>query len=249
MATFVLVPGFWLGGWAWEDVTATLREHGHVVYPVTLTGLGERRHLGNAEVNLDTHIQDVGNLIYYEKLQNVILVGHSYAGIVITGVADRAPDRLAKLIYADTAPLPDGMSNADFYPPDLRKRYEQRVAGHEGWKLPFPPWEELDQIGSSRDLDEAMREKIRERATDMPFGAARQRVRLKNPERAKIPKTCICCTFTSKQAHQLIEAGNPVFRELAGPEWTFIDLPTGHFPMFSKTKELTDIFLQEAESV
>ncbi len=91
MATFVLVPGAWLGGWAWQRVTPLLRAAGHEVYPVTLTGLGERVHLGTSETNLETHIADVVNLIEFEDLRAVVLVGHSYAGCVITGVADRTP--------------------------------------------------------------------------------------------------------------------------------------------------------------
>ena len=109
MATFVLVPGFWLGGWAWRDVAEPLRAAGHCVYPVTLTGLGERVQLGGPQVNLDTHIADVVNLLRYEQLHEVVLVGHSYAGTVITGVADQAPERIAQLVYVDTWPLPDGV--------------------------------------------------------------------------------------------------------------------------------------------
>ena len=94
LATYVLVPGAWLGGWAWQDVAARLRRKGHDVYPVTLTGLGERVHLARPEVDLETHIADVVNTIKWNDLDDVILAGHSYAGTVITGVADRIPDRL-----------------------------------------------------------------------------------------------------------------------------------------------------------
>ena len=102
MATFVLVPGFWLGGWAWHDVAQALRLAGHDVYPVTLTGLGERVHLGGPHVNLDTHITDVVNLLRYEDLRDVILVGHSYAAIVVNGAADQVPERIARLVFVDT---------------------------------------------------------------------------------------------------------------------------------------------------
>lgn len=110
MANIVLVPGFWLGGWAWADVAAPLRAAGHTVYTPSLTGLGERVHLGGPQTDLETHITDV------------ILVGHSYAGALITGVADRIPERLARLVYVDTAPLPAGMAQADFGPPEQRAR-------------------------------------------------------------------------------------------------------------------------------
>ena len=102
MATFVIVHGAWGGAWSWNRfVIPRLRAAGHTVFPVTLTGLGERTHLGNADVDLETHIQDVVNVLFYEDLHNVILVGHSYGGRVITGAADRASDRLAQLVYLD----------------------------------------------------------------------------------------------------------------------------------------------------
>lgn len=246
MANFVLVPGFWLGSWAWHGVTTLLRAEGHEVYAVTLTGLADKKHLASSAINLDTHTSDVFNLIEYEGLSDVVLVGHSYAGLVITAVADRLAPKLRKLVYVDTAPLPNGTALIDFYPADLRKHYKQRVAMEgAGWRLPFPPWEELDQSGSARDLDEQIRAAIQARATDMPFGAARQPVTLKNPARTKLPKTAIWCTTSSQQAKQLVESGSAMFQELSGPEWTFIDLPTGHWPMFSKPRELAQLLSQQ----
>src|SRR5690242_2869175 len=101
MATYVLVPGAWLGGWCWQRVTPLLRAAGHEVYTPTLTGLGERVHLGSPETDLDTHIQDIVNVLVYEDLRDVVLLGHSYSGMVVTGVADRVPDRLSQLVYLD----------------------------------------------------------------------------------------------------------------------------------------------------
>src|SRR5215211_3562304 len=106
MTTYVLVGGAWLGGWCWQPVARRLH-NGHDAYPVTLTGLGERVHLASAEVDLDTHITDVVNLIEFEDLRDVVLLGHSYAGIVVTGAADRVPERIAQLVYLDTGALPD----------------------------------------------------------------------------------------------------------------------------------------------
>jgi pimeloyl-ACP methyl ester carboxylesterase len=108
--TYVLVPGFWVGGWVWNEVTGMLRARGHDVHPVTLTGLGEREHLATPDVDLDTHITDVENLLRYEDLHDVVLVGHSYGGLVVTAVADRMPERVKQLVYVDTGPLPDGFS-------------------------------------------------------------------------------------------------------------------------------------------
>jgi len=180
-------------------------------------------------------------------LTDVILVGHSYAGLVITAVADRLAQKLSKLVYIDTAPLPNGVALIDFYPPDLRKIYRQRVAiDGAGWRLPFPPWEELDKSGTAQDLDADMRAMIDARATDMPFGPAKQPVTLANTARAKLPKIAVWCTASAPQVRQMVDSGNPMFKELSGPEWTFLELRTGHWPMFSKPRELAEILRQQA---
>src|SRR5262245_41474259 len=141
MTTFVLVPGFWLGGWAWQEVTGRLRAAGHDAYPVTLTGLGERAHLARPEIDLDTHLTDVLNLLTYQDLRDVVLVGHSYGGLVVTGVADRAGDRVGRLVYVDSGPLPDGWAHQDFSPPDERAAREERITRDgDGWRLPLPDW-------------------------------------------------------------------------------------------------------------
>ncbi len=106
MTTFVLIHGAWHGGWVWRKVDAPLRAAGHRVFTPTLTGLGERAHLASLDVDLDTHIQDIVGLLEAEELTDVLLVGHSYAGIVITGVADKAAERLRGLVYID-AFVPD----------------------------------------------------------------------------------------------------------------------------------------------
>lgn len=250
MATFVLVPGLWLGSWAWFAVTQQLRAKGHEVYPLTLTGHADKKHLIDVDINLDTHVLDVFNLIEYEGLSNVVLVGHSYAGLVISGVADRGASKLAKLVYIDTAPLPNGVALLDFYPPDLRNTYRQRVAVEGGGKrLPFPAWEEIDKMGTGKDLDPEMRAVIKARATDAPFGAVKQQVHgINKASREKVPKTAIWCTYPSSQVRQMLEAGNAMFDELTTPGWKFIDLPTGHWPMFSKPKELAEILMNEASA-
>jgi pimeloyl-ACP methyl ester carboxylesterase len=101
MANIVMVAGGWHGGWALAQVARKLRKHGHEVFTPTLTGLGERSHLATFAINLDTHIDDIANVIQFERLSNVILCAHSYAGMVITGVADRLADRIASLVYID----------------------------------------------------------------------------------------------------------------------------------------------------
>src|ERR687896_1531654 len=135
MTTYVLVGGAWLGGWAWQPVTRRLREQGHDVHPVTLTGLGDRSHLATPETGLDTYLADVVNLVEIEDLHDVVLVGHSYAGHVVTGVADRIPDRIALLVYLDAGPSPNGAAFMDLQPPEARELIERLVeeAG-QGWR-------------------------------------------------------------------------------------------------------------------
>ena len=101
MATFVLVHGGWAGSVVWRQLTPRLRKMGHEVYAPTLTGIGERKHLLSREINLDTHIQDVIGVIDEEDLSDIVLVGHSYGGMVISGVADRVPEKVATLVYLD----------------------------------------------------------------------------------------------------------------------------------------------------
>jgi pimeloyl-ACP methyl ester carboxylesterase len=242
MATFVLVPGMWLGGWAWHEVTEALRAAGHLVYPVTLTGLGERAHLGGPRVNLDTHIADVVNLLRYEELTDVTLAGHSFGGTVITGAADRAPERIARLVYVDTWPLPDGFAQADLNSPEDRQAQERQVAEKgDGWRLPLPPWEELDQGNELRGLGEAERRLMRERAVDQPYGTLTQPVRLQNPAREALPKTAIWCSMTAEEVEGMIAAYPAVCRELAKPGWQVLELPTGHWPMFSRPRDLAAV--------
>jgi pimeloyl-ACP methyl ester carboxylesterase len=242
MADFVLVPGFWLGGWAWRAVAETLRAAGHDVYPVTLTGLGERVHLGGPQVNLDTHIADVVNLLRYEQLRDVVLVGHSYAGTVINCVADQAPEHLARLVYVDTWPLPDGIAQIDLNPPEARQAQEQQVATQgEGWRLPMPSWEELDQGNELRGLGEAERRLMRARAVDQPFGTAKQPVRLRNPAREALPRTGIWCSLTVAEVQELVADYPALTSTLAEPGWQFVELPTGHWPMFSRPRELAEL--------
>ena len=124
MATFVIVHGAWSGGHAWRWVRPRLRAAGHEVFTPALTGLGERSHLASAQVDLDTHIQDVLGVLEFEDLDQVVLVGHSSGGMVITGVADRAPQRLAQLVYLDAEVPADGQSEFDLLPLEERAGYQ-----------------------------------------------------------------------------------------------------------------------------
>lgn len=144
MTTFVLVHGAWHGGWSWRQVARLLHDAGHETVTPTLTGLGERAHLASRAVNLATHIEDVSAALRYEDLREVVLVGHSYAGMVITGVGACEAGRIARLIYYD-AFLPDpGQSALDLLPPHIREHFTQAAASSgDGWLIPQRPLEAL----------------------------------------------------------------------------------------------------------
>ncbi|XVQ15418.1 alpha/beta fold hydrolase [Spirillospora sp. CA-255316] len=241
MTTFVLVPGFWLGGWAWEEVAGALREAGHRVYAVTLTGLAERAGEASPEVDVRTHIDDIVGLIEGEDLREVVLVGHSGANMPVTGAADRIPERLARVVYVDSAPLPSGMAQIDFNEPGERAEVEKRVAEEgEGWRIPPPPFDPAAEPEMLAGLDEAMLARLRERATPEPLGAATEP--LVRPETVPdTPKTMIASTIPLAAVREMVAGGNPVFAVLAGPEWTFHELPTGHWPMLSRPAELAEL--------
>ena len=138
--TYILVHGAWHGSWCWKRVRTALQSAGHNVFTPTLTGLGERSHLNSAAVDLSTHIADVANLIQWVELSDVILCGHSYAGCVITGVADQIPDRISALVFLDAFALENRESLMDIVPPEVAQAIrEQARATGEGWKVnPIP---------------------------------------------------------------------------------------------------------------
>ena len=176
---------WWLArGLVLAEVARRLREDGHDVYPVTLTGLGEQVHLASLRVDLETHITDVVNLIEFEDLRDVVLLGHSYANLVVTGVADRVVERISQLVYLDTGQLPNGTALIEVFPPEVREHIERQVDEFgDGWRFPLPPQEELANFGSLEGLDDAKLELLRSRAVSQPFGTFTQPLRLENPVR------------------------------------------------------------------
>lgn len=151
MATFVLVHGAWHGSWCWKRVRSALQRQGHEVFTPTLTGVGERAHLLDPKVNLETHIQDVLNLIHWEELEHVVLCGHSYAGCVVGSVADRIPGRIAHLVYLDAFVPRSGQSLHDTLPEEQRAMQLElcRKVG-DGWKVPPIPAEVFNVNSADR---------------------------------------------------------------------------------------------------
>jgi pimeloyl-ACP methyl ester carboxylesterase len=245
MATYVLVGGAWLGGWCWQPIARLLREEGHDAYPVTLTGLGERVHLARPEVDLETHITDVVNLVEFEDLHDIVLLGHSYAAIVVTGAADRIPERISEVVYLDAGPFPSGLRFIETYPPEAKTHVERQVEElGAGWRLPMPPWEELAQQASLEGLDDDQLRVMRSRATPQPFGTYTQPLRLENPTREGLTKVGILCSFSLAQVQEMSASGSPLAQAFSGPNWQFIELPTGHWPMFSRADDLAASLLE-----
>lgn len=239
MATYVLVPGAWLGGWAWHDVTARLRAEGHEVYPMTLTGLGERVHLARPEVDLETHIADVVNTIVANDLDEVILAGHSYAGIVITGVADRVPERLSRLVYVDSAPLPNGVAMFDLYSPEAQAGLQQTVDQFgDGWLFPFPGFDGLAENASIEGIREEQKLLVEAHAEPQPWRTFTQPLALAGNNDSVPPyqQVIIACDDMRGMA----AAGAPEIVPFTQPPWQYIELETGHWPMFSAPGALAD---------
>jgi pimeloyl-ACP methyl ester carboxylesterase len=244
MATYVLVGGAWLGAWAWHDVTCSLRARGHDVHPVTLTGLGDRVHLARPDVDLDTHITDVVNTMAYADLREVVLVGHSYAGLVVTGVADRAPERLAQVVYLDTGPLPPGQALIDFNPPQERERLHRVVEERgDGWLLPAPAFEDLGTPAAVAGLTGAHRALFEAHATPQPFRTWTQPLEYAVPARPPYRRAVVLAggfDLTPSRLREAVAAGmQPWARIFGAPDWELEELATGHWPMLSAPTELS----------
>jgi pimeloyl-ACP methyl ester carboxylesterase len=238
MATYVLVHGAGHGGWCYQRVARRLRAAGHEVYTPSLTGLGERVHLLTPAVGLDTHIADVVSLLEHEDLRDVILAGHSYGGIVITGAADRARDRVGQLVYLDAAILYDGESLADVTPAISAMREEARMV--DGIELVLWPDDPIAYAiyGVTDAVDWAW---MLPRLHPHPWRAFADRLKLANPEAvARLPRTLINCPGTLRMRH-----GESLERYHIGDRVWEID--TGHDLMITEPGRTAEMLLELAE--
>ncbi|WP_152192450.1 alpha/beta fold hydrolase [Georgenia satyanarayanai] len=233
--TYVLVPGFWLGASVWRPVADALRERGHTVHAVDLPGMGERAHLATPETDLTTHVEDVVTLLEERDLHDVVLVGHSYGALVTTGAADRVPERVSRLVYVDAGPLPQGMAQADFEGPEARAANTELVRTHgEGWKLAPPPWTVLaDGVDG---VDEAAVAALVADSRPQPWRTATEPVALTGAWE-RLPRTGVLCSFGLEQVRQLA----PVFALMVDGDWSYVELPTWHWPMVSRPAELAEV--------
>ncbi len=209
MSTYVLVHGAWGGSYGWNKVRPLLHDLGHQVFTPSLTGQGERSHLASPEVNLSTHIQDVHNAIWYEDLTDVILVGHSYGGMVVTGVADRIPERIRDLVYLDAFLPSDGQSLYDLGGGGLRP---------EGWLV--PPLARHDNPNDPETEWQNARRVMHPRAT------LEEKVRLTVPLESR-PFSLTYIVATGRDAGG--EAFDSAAERLRGnPRWTVREISGGH---------------------
>ncbi|WP_216894884.1 alpha/beta hydrolase [Nocardia alni] len=237
MATYVLVHGGGHGGWCYRKVTRLLREAGHEVYAPTLSGLAERAHLRLAGIGLDTHIQDVAALLHYEDLREVILVGHSYGGMVITGAADRARERVGRLVYLDAANPVDGQSLVDVAGPyiEATRPFGETV---EGVELVLLPMENAAAFYGVTDPADARW--MDARLTAHPWRCFEDKLRLNDPAALDtLPQYHIVCTSTlATREPDLVERARA-----AGRLW---DIDTGHDLMVTEPEAVTRALLEIA---
>jgi pimeloyl-ACP methyl ester carboxylesterase len=227
MSKYVLVQGAWHGSWCWKRVRRALQALGHEVFTPTLTGVADRSHLLSRQVDLDTHITDVVNLILWEELSDVVLCGHSYGGCVISGVADRMPDRIRELVYLDAFVLEDGQCLHDTLPPPMRdSQLEQALSMGEGWKVPPIPAEVFQVNAQDRDW-------VDRQCTMQPLATFQQRLRLTG-ENTKIENiTFILATGWAPSPF-------PHFYERARAKgWRTVTMESGHDVMLDLPEELT----------
>jgi pimeloyl-ACP methyl ester carboxylesterase len=237
MATFVLVHGGGHGGWCYQRVSRLLRPAGHEVYAPTLTGLGERSHLVGPHVDLNLHIRDVVAVLHFEDLRDVILVGHSYGGMVITGIADRAADRVGKLVYLDAANPRNGQSLVDVAGPiiEMTRPAGEVIDGVELVLLPSPDAGRFYGVTDPADLAW-----MDSRLTGHPWKCFEQKLELLDEAAfSRIPQYHIVCTST-------LATRDPELMEEARAAGRLWEIDTGHDLMITEPRKVADALLAVA---
>lgn len=229
---FVLVHGAWHGGWCWHDVERQLRAAGHQVFAPTLTGLGERAHLLNETVGLSTMIDDICAVIECEGLSDVVLVGHSFGGLVICGAAERMPQRIRRLIFLDALVVQSGSCAMDTLPPAVQAERSQTIDA-QGLRMKVPG---ADKFGV---FDPAQVEWLQSRLTPHPLRAYTEPLRMRHPPGNGLPKTYIAVT-------------DPWYPPLAGvrewvrqqPDWEWREIAAGHDAMVTAPDALSELLME-----
>ena len=236
MTTFVLVHGAWHGSWCWRDVADRLRAGGHAVYTPTLTGLADRSHLLTRETGLETHILDVVNLLDWEELDDIVLCGHSYGGMVVTGAADRAAGRLRALVYLDAFVPADGQRLHDMAPPERVAAFERSAAERgDGWKVPPLP--------ASAWLDDpAQQAWVAPKVTPHPLRCLTERIELTDAWDAVGRKMHILAAANSPSPFHAIHD-----RLTSEPGWLRRRIEGPHDLMISHPAETAALLIEAAE--
>ena len=225
--TFVLIHGAWHGGWCWRFVRRLLDKH--QVFAPSLTGLGERKHLASAEVNLETHINDVVNLLEMEDLRDVVLVGHSYGGMVVTGAADRARARIRRLVYLDAFVPENGKCVLDYVVPERAAR--MREEGERTGSVTPPPLS-LWGITKQEHIDFIQPREVRH-----PYGCFSQKIRLMNAP--IVARTFVYCSAPATGSFDQFAA-----RYRNDPQWRYHQLETGHDAMILMPERVAEILVE-----
>lgn len=222
----ILIPGFWLDGSSWDEVADPLRAAGHTVHALTLPGL-ESRDADRRNVGLRDHVDAVVAVVdsLADQDEPIVLVGHSGGGAIAHAVVDARPDAIARVVYVDSGPLGNGGVINDELP----------VVNGE---VPLPDWDVFDDEDLV-DLDDRLREMFRDIAIPEPVRVTSDKQVLTNPKRYDVPVTVICCEFPADSMREWIAKGSPFVAELAAiKDYELVDLPTGHWPQFTKPAEL-----------
>ncbi|WP_312180677.1 alpha/beta hydrolase [Arthrobacter sp.] len=225
--TILLIPGHWLGAWAWDEVLEHLAAKGVRAVPVTLPGL-DATDPDRASRTLQDQSAAVEQVLATDS-GPVVIVAHSGANAPVSLVLDRHPNQIRRVIWVDSGPVASGT----VFAPDAPAEMEE---------LPLPPFEALSQQASLEGLNADVLERFRTRAVPEPGPVLRQSVELSNEARFKVPTTLVCCSIPSTQMMELADSGHPMFAEVARLEnLDLIDLPTGHWPMWSRPADLAEV--------
>jgi len=236
MTTYLLVHGAWHGGWCWRKVRAALQANGAEVHTPTLTGLGERAHFASQDIGLETHVADVVGVLETEDLSQVVLVGHSYGGMVVTAVADRAARRIARLVYLDAVVPRDGQCLYDRAPPQLRTHFEEHsLSAGDGWRVPV-------SVATPQFLGLKAEEDVRwvmPKLTPHPIRTFRDAVRL-SAHFPQMPRTYINCIGDKP-------FGQPRTHQADGIE-DYHELRTGHDAMVTAPEDVAILLSRAAQA-
>lgn len=228
----VLVPGFWLGSWAWDALLEPLRDAGLDPHPVTLPGL-EPDHPDRSSVTRADQVRAVRDLVR-SLPDGVVLVGHSGGAALVGEVVDAVPERVRRAVYVDGGPLTNGAVLLPGLPDDVAE-------------VPLPSWDELARDGASLEgLDEDALALFRARAVPHPARVASEPVRVADPRRFDVPVTVVCTSLPSAVLRTMANPGPPLHTDLGQMDVTYVDLPTGHWPMFSRPRELAGAIARAA---